>query len=137
MLTLNRAPLVAAVVVLSLVAAPAALPSGPPAGPWCASVIRINTQFGTMKNNRYLPIGQLSKKAIVAVMEYALKNRAKLLAITPNEIRTAQIHELAFYTKLKANHYAPSTPLGPFTLADNQKLIAFQKVKCGIRFATS
>ena len=137
MLTLNRARLVAAVVVASLVAAPAALSSGPPAGPWCASVIRINTQFGTMKNKRYLPTGQLSKKAIVAVMEYALKNRAKLLAITPNEIRTAQVHELGFYAKLKANHYAPSTPLGPFTLADNEKLIAFQKAKCGIRFATS
>ena len=137
MLTLSRARLVAAVVVASLVAAPPALSSGPPAGPWCASVIRINTQFGTMKNKRYLPIGQLSKKAIVAVMEYALKNRAKLLAITPNEIRTAQFHELAFYTKLKANHYASTTPLGPFTLADNEKLIAFQKVKCGIKFATS
>ena len=137
MLTSTVARVLAAVVVASLVAASAAVASGPPAGPWCASVIRINTQLGTMKNKRYLPTGQLSKKAIVAVMEYALKNRAKLLAITPNEIRTAQTHELAFYAKLKANHYAPTTPLGPYTLADNAKLIAFQKAKCGIRFATS
>lgn len=137
MLTSTLARVLAAVVLASLLAASTAVASGPPAGPWCASVIRINTQFGTMKNKRYLPIGRLSKKAIVAVMEYALKNRAKLLAITPNEIRTAQSHELAFYAKLKANHYAPTTPLGPFTLADNDKLIAFQKAKCGIKFATS
>jgi hypothetical protein len=30
-----------------------------------------------------------------------------------------------------------TTPLGSFTLADNQKLITFQKVKCGIKFAAS
>jgi len=137
MLMSTLARVLAAVVVASLVAASAAVASGPPAGPWCATVIRVNTQFGTMKNKRYLPMGQLSKKSLVAVIEYALKHRTQLLTITPNEIRTAQIHELAFYAKLKASHYASTTPLGPFTLADNEKLIAFQKVKCGIKFATS
>ena len=137
MTTTSVARSFAALLVAALVAAPSALASGPPAGPWCAAVIRVNTQFGTMKNKRYLPISRLSKKRIVAVMEYALQHRAQLIASTPNEIRTAQIHELAFYARLKANHYAPSTQLGPFTLDDNNKLVAFQKAKCGIKFATS
>jgi hypothetical protein len=137
MLTSPLARVLGAVVVASLVAASTALASGPPAGRWCAEVIRVNTQFGLMKNKTYVSSRQFSQKAFVAEIEYTLKHRAQFLAITPNEIRTAQTHQLAFFARLKANHYARTAPLGPFTLGDNDKLMAFQKTKCGIRFPTS
>jgi hypothetical protein len=118
-------------------AVPAALGAAarPPAGPWCAATIRINTQYGTMKNKRYLPYTQVSAKARIAVMEAALKQRAKYLAITPAEIKTAVSHELAYYARLKANHYVLTTSSAPMTAADINKLVAFQKTRCGIRFS--
>jgi hypothetical protein len=137
MLRSTLVPVLAAVVVASPVAASSAVASGPPAGPWCAAVIKTETQLGLMKNKRYLPANQFSRKAFIAGIEYALKHQTHFLAITPNEIRAAEARQFAYFAKLKANHYAPTTPLGPFTLADNHKLVAFQKTKCGIKFPTS
>jgi len=46
-------------------------------------------------------------------MEAALQQRAKYLAITPAEIKTAVRHELAYYARLKANHYVPDHVVRP------------------------
>jgi hypothetical protein len=100
---------------------------------WCAAVIKINTQYGTMKNKRYLPQDKVTQKQRVAVYEAALKQKGKLLSITPKSIKTAQQHELTFFANLKANHWSPTTPLAPMTIADIHKLSAFQRTQCGIK----
>ena len=99
---------------------------------WCAAVIRINTRFGTMKNKRYLPQSEVSDKARIAVVEYALAHRGQLLALTPSQIKKAQRDELAFYARWKANHYARTTGLAPMTIAEYKQLAEFQRTKCGI-----
>ena len=99
---------------------------------WCAAVIRINTKYGAMKNKRYIPQDQVPMRSRIAIFEAALRERSKLLAITPPEIKKAMRDELTFFAHLKANHYAPTTPLTPLTIAEVKQLSAFQRTKCGI-----
>jgi hypothetical protein len=42
---------------------------------------------------------------------------------------------MAYFVHLKANHYAPSTPLAPWTLAEVKRITNFEKTQCGIKFA--
>ncbi len=102
------------------------------AADWCAAVIRINTKYGAMKNKRYIAQNLLPIRSRIAIYETALRERSKLLAITPPEIKKAQRDELTFFAHLKANHYATRTPLTPLTIAEIHQLAAFQRTKCGI-----
>jgi len=99
---------------------------------WCAAVIRINTEYGAMKNKRYIAQDLVPMRSRIAIFETALRERSKLLAITPPEIKKAQRDELTFFAHLKANHYSTTTPLAPLTLAEIHQLAAFQRTKCGI-----
>jgi Spy/CpxP family protein refolding chaperone len=100
---------------------------------WCAAVIRVNTQFGTMKNKRYVPLEKVTQKQWIAVWDYTLKHKAELLAITPAVIKKAMQHELAFFARLKATHWATTKSLAPMTIADVKQLNAFQRTQCGIK----
>jgi hypothetical protein len=99
---------------------------------WCAAVIRINTKYGAMKHKRYIRQDQVPMRSRIAIFEAALREQAKLLAITPPTIKKAMRDELAFFAHLKANHYADTTPLTPLTIAEVNQLSAFQRTKCGI-----
>jgi hypothetical protein len=127
----------AAIGLTTLAAAPAwgsgsARSGGPNAAKWCADVIRINTQSGLMKNKHYLPASQVTLAQYKRVIEAALAKRAQLLAETPTEIKTATSHELAYFARLKANNYAPTTTMTPYTAGDATKLINYQHAHCGI-----
>ncbi len=124
---------VALLVAGSATAAPRNVSAATSTSAWCAEVIRINTKFGTMKNKRYLPANQVSNKTRIAVYEYAIAHRSQLLSIAPAVIKKAQADELTFFARLKANHYSPTTPLAPMTIADVKQLSAFQRTKCGIK----
>ena len=102
---------------------------------WCAAVIRINTKYGTMKNKRYVPTEQVSAKTWKAIVDAAVSNRKQLLAITPKEIKKAETDQLAWFARIKANHYSRATPLGSFTVAEVQQLTNFQRTKCGVKFS--
>jgi hypothetical protein len=106
---------------------------GSDTGSWCAAVIRMNTQFGTMKNKRYLPPVQVSTKALRAVITYAAAHRMELLAATPAEIKTAQTHELVYFTHLVVTKFSPRTPLLPYTHTDAVTLLDYQHAHCGIK----
>jgi hypothetical protein len=104
---------------------------------WCALVIKINTKYGTMKNKRYLPEGQVSARAWKRVIDAAVAERSHILAVSPKSIKKAMTHELDWFARVKANNYNRiSTPLGSFTLADIKQLTNFQRTQCGITFST-
>lgn len=121
---------VAAVVAVPIAAAAPARATDRAA--WCAAVIKINTRFGTMKNKRYIQSALSSPAKRQAVVRYAVAHKAHILAITPKEIKKAQIHELTFYANLVENDFATSTPLAPFTFADSTQLLDYQHEHCGI-----
>jgi hypothetical protein len=104
---------------------------------WCALVIKINTKYGTMKNKRYLPEGQVPLRAWKGVIDAAVTQRGRILAVTPKSIKTAMTHELDWFARVRKNNYNRiSTPLGSFTLADIKQLTNFQRTQCGITFST-
>jgi hypothetical protein len=105
---------------------------GPAPGPWCAAVIRINTKYGAMKNKHYLPQSQVSASNRKAIVDAAVATRNQLLALTPSSIKKAMTHELDYYAHLFANHYSPTTPFAPMTIADVHQLANFQRDTCGI-----
>ena len=109
---------------------------GPSAKAWCALVIKINTKYGTMRNKRYLPEGQVPASAWEGVVDAAVAERSRILAVTPSSIRKAMTHELAWFARVKANHYNRATPLASFTIADITKLTNFQRTQCGITFSS-
>jgi hypothetical protein len=99
-------------------------------------VIKINTKYGPMKGKRYLPESKVPPSAWKAVIDVAVAQRSRILAITPSSIKKAMTHELDWFARVKANGYnRVGTPLGSFTLADISQLTNFQKKQCGIKFS--
>ena len=102
---------------------------------WCAAVIATNTKYGTMKNKTFIATDKLSPTAWKNVVDAAVAGRKRFIALAPASIKTAVTHEMAYFVHLKANHYAQSTPLAPWTLAEVKKITNFEKTQCGIKFA--
>ena len=132
------AALVAAVLVASPAAAMTRAASSPAGGAtaaqWCALVIQINTKYGTMKNKRFLPAGKVPPSAWKAIVDAAVAKRSQLLAVTPSEIMKAFTDELAWFARIKANHYSKTTPLGSWTVTEVGQITNFERTKCGIKF---
>jgi hypothetical protein len=103
---------------------------------WCTAVIQVNTEYGTMKNKRFLPPGQVPVSAWKKVIDATLAGQSEYIARTPAEIKTAVKHQVAWFAKVKANHYSLKTSPAPMTIADVQKIAAFEKTKCGITFGS-
>jgi len=125
-----------------LVAPPGAARTGAKSSPagaadtkaWCALVIQVNTKYGTMKNKRFLPTSKVSASAWKKVVDAGVAGRSRLLAVTPSSIKTAMTHELAWFARVKANHYSSATPLAPWTVAEVTQITNFERTKCGITF---
>ena len=101
----------------------------------CAAVIATNTKLGTMKNKTFISTDKLSPTKWKNVVDAAVAGRSRFIALAPASIKTAVTHEMAYFVHLKANHYAQSTPLAPYTLAEVKKITSFEKTQCGIKFA--
>ena len=102
---------------------------------WCAAVIATNTKYGTMKNKTFISTDKVSATAWKNIVDAAVAGRSRFIALAPASIKTAVTHEMAYFVHLKANHYAQSTPLSPWTLAEVKKITNFEKTQCGIKFA--
>ncbi len=102
---------------------------------WCAAVIATNTKYGTMKNKTFISTDKISPTTWKNVVDAAVAGRSRFIALAPASIKTAVTHEMAYFVHLKANHYAQSTPLAPWTLAEVKKITNFEKTQCGIKFA--
>ena len=102
---------------------------------WCAAVIATNTKYGTMKNKTFISTDKVSATAWKNVVDAAVAGRSRFIALAPASIKTAVTHEMAYFVHLKANHYAQSTPLAPWTLAEVKKITNFERTQCGIKFA--
>lgn len=104
---------------------------------WCNAVIQTNTKAGTMKNKRFLLPGQYPPSAWKKVVDAAVANRDRYLALAPAEIKIPVKHQLAWFAKIKANHYKFPASSAPMTVADVKAITNFEKTKCGIKFGTS
>ena len=100
----------------------------------CALVIQINTKYGTMKNKRFLPLANVTPRAWKGLVDTAVAERSHLIAVAPSEIKKALTHELAWFARIKANHYSKATPLGSWTSAEVGQITNFERTKCGIKF---
>jgi hypothetical protein len=99
---------------------------------WCKAVIDTNTKYGTMRNKRFLSPLRVPLSAWKKVIDVAVANGDHFVAIAPSEIKTAVRHQIAWFKKVKANHYAQTTALAPMTLADVKAISNFERTKCGI-----
>lgn len=127
------AALAAVISVFVLSAGPAGAGTADTKG-WCNAVIQTNTKYGTMKNKRFLLPGQFPASAWKNVVDAAVANRDRFIALAPAEIKTAVKHQMAWFVKVKKNRYAFNTPIAPMTLAEVNKITNFEKTKCGISF---
>ena len=101
---------------------------------WCAAVIQTNTKYGTMKSKRFLPIAKVPASAWKAVVDAAVSGRKRFIALAPAEIKKAVTDEVAWFGRIKANHYSTATPLGSWTVAEVKQITDFERTKCGIKF---
>ena len=97
-------------------------------------MIQINTKYGTMKNKRFLPLAKVPPSAWKGLVDTAVAERSHLIAVAPSEIKKALTHELAWFARIKANHYSKATPLGSWTPAEVGQITNFERTKCGIKF---
>ena len=100
-----------------------------------AAVIATNTKYGTMKNKTFIPIEKVTPSIWKNVVDAAVAGRSRFIALAPSSIKAAVTHEMAYFSHLKANHYAQSTPLAPMTPAEATKITSFEKTQCGIKFS--
>ena len=103
---------------------------------WCNAVISVNTKYGTMKNKRFLFPTQVPPSSWKKVIDTTLANQNQYIALAPGSIKTAVKHQVAWFKKVKANHYNLRTPLAPMTIAEVHAIANFEKTKCGITFST-
>jgi hypothetical protein len=103
---------------------------------WCKAVIDTNTRAGTMRNKRFLAPSKITPVMWKKVVDAAVANGSKYIALAPSSIKTAVRHQIAYFRNIKANHYSRTTPLAPMTLADVKKISDFERTQCGITFAT-
>ena len=103
---------------------------------WCHAVISVNTKYGTMKNKRFVAPTLVPAGAWKKVIDATLAGQSKFIAATPAAILTAVKHEVAWFAKVRANHYVLTTSPAPMTVADVRKISAFEKTQCGISFAS-
>jgi hypothetical protein len=129
-----RAPFVLLTVLCALVACAQPASAGNAKG-WCAEVVRLNTKYGTMRNQRYLLPSQVSLGAWKHLVYATLAERRRYIALAPTSIKTAVKHQIAWYIKVKANHYSKTTPYRPLTSVDTRKLIVFESTHCGVTYA--
>jgi hypothetical protein len=127
--------LVAALCAFAAAAQPAGAAGADTKG-WCNAVIRVNTKAGTMKNKRFVLPGQYPAGAWKKVIDWAVANRERYVSLAPAEIKTAVKHQVAWFAKVKANHYMFTASSLPMTIADVKKISNFEKTKCGIKFST-
>ena len=106
--------------------------AGPSAKAWCALVIQINTQYGAMKNKRYLPGNKVPLKSQKALISTAIAQRTQILAVTPTVIKKAMTDLLTYYARLKARGYSNPALTAPLTIAEAGKLLDYQHKYCGI-----
>jgi hypothetical protein len=102
---------------------------------WCADYIRIDTQVGIMKNKRVIPSSEQTLTQFKRWFEAMLSIRAVLLAETPHEIRNAMEHYYIYAARLQASHYVWTTKRSPFTDADDNQVVTYEKAHCGITFS--
>jgi len=134
--TIAASALIAAAPAAAVVDGSASTASPTDAKAWCQAVIDTNTKAGAMKNKRYLSPLSLSPGAWKKVVDAADSGGERLIALAPSSIRTAVKHEIAWFRRIKANHYSNQTPLGSFSLSDNKKITNFERTQCGITFST-
>ncbi len=101
---------------------------------WCKAVIDANTRAGTMKNRRFIAPSKITPTMWKKVVDAAVANGSTYIALAPSSIKTAVVHQMAYFRHIKANHYSKTTPLAPMTLADVKKLTDFERTQCGIKF---
>ena len=100
----------------------------------CALVIQINTKYGTMKNKRFLPLANVTPKTWKGLVDTAVAQQSHLIAVAPSGIKKALTDELAWFARIKANHYSKTTPPGSWTNAEIGQITTFERTKCGIKF---
>ena len=103
---------------------------------WCKAVIDANTRAGTMKNKRFIAPSKITPTMWKKVVDAAVANGSKYIALAPSSIKTAVRHQIAYFRNIKANNYSRTTPLAPMTLADVKKITNFERTQCGITFST-
>ena len=103
---------------------------------WCKAVIDANTRAGTMKNKRFLAPDKITPAMWKKVVDAAVANGSTYIALAPSSIKSAVVHQMAYFRHIKANHYSKTTPLAPMTLADVKKITNFERTQCGITFST-
>ena len=103
---------------------------------WCKAVIDANTKAGTMKNKRFVSFATVPLSAYKKIVNEAVANGGKYIALAPGSIKTAVTHQIAYFKNIKAHNYSKTTPLAPMTLADVKKITDFERTQCGIKFST-
>jgi len=99
---------------------------------WCAAVIAISTKYGGMKNKTITTSRAAFK--FKDFVDATVAGRSRFIALAPASIKTAVTHQMAYFVRLKANHYSERTPVAPWTLAEVKKIVNFEKTQCGIKW---
>ena len=99
---------------------------------WCAAVIAINTKYGAMKDKTF--IASRTAFRFKDFVDATVAGRSRFIALAPASIKTAVTHQMAYFVRLKANHYSERTPVAPWTLAEVKKIVNFEKTQCGIKW---
>jgi hypothetical protein len=123
---------------LATVPSPAA-PSASPTAQWgtaesyCALVIQVNTQLGTMVNKKLIPATQWTQDQRTAIVKEALGHRDEFLAATPAELRPDIEVELQWYDNIAAAGYSWTAAAMPSGLPEAAvHIVNYQQTHCGI-----
>ena len=100
---------------------------------YCAVVIQVNTQYGTLIDKHFVPATQWTQAQRTGIVTFALAHRDEFLAATPPELRPDIELELQWYQSIADHGYSWTDAPYPAGLPEAAKrIVAFQQKYCGI-----
>ncbi|HKD96257.1 MAG TPA: hypothetical protein VKB69_01525 [Micromonosporaceae bacterium] len=101
---------------------------------YCAFVIKVNTDAGTMVDKTFIPTDKWSRTQVASLVDFTLSHRTEFLDITPPDLRASVETEMQWMQAIKAAGY-DLTADGPAGTADAMgKITNYQIEACGISY---
>jgi len=113
----------------------AASPTPAASGDYCAELIRVNTENGTMVAKNQISVDKWTPAQVKAIVDFTVAHSAEILAISPQEIKAAMTVDLQWWQAVKDANYNMSAAKVPPGFSDAVAQIStYQHNVCGINF---
>lgn len=104
-------------------------------GDYCAVVIKVNTEAGTMVDKKFITVQAMTKAQTQTLADWVLGHRAEFVAIAPPELRSDIELAVQWWQAVKDAGYDWFSAKAPAGFPEAAARIAqYERTQCGISY---